>query len=105
MKVCNNCGTTNDLRAHKCVQCHMPDQFTLIGDEPPVGEAAPETKTQCSNCGTYAVGNGSNCQECHFPIAQDNSQEGVNSTHRDQLKRDNTSYDHLITIHKPLQNG
>lgn len=105
MKVCNNCGSINDLHAHKCVQCHMPDQFTIMGDAPSVGEAAPETKTQCPNCGTYAIGNGTHCQECHFPLVQTNHQDGGKTTPKDRAPENATTYDHLITINKPLQNG
>ena len=68
MKTCNNCSTENHIAAEKCVQCHMPNDFTYQEMPTEAPQVVKVETIHCKNCATENPGTGEKCVQCNFPI-------------------------------------
>ena len=68
MLICNNCNTTNEQDAQKCVHCHMVGNFRPADQKPEVVKLAT-SMVICQNCASDTPGEGTKCVHCNFPFA------------------------------------
>ena len=69
MLICNNCNTTNEQDAHKCMHCNMVGNFRAANSKPEVVKIKTNM-IHCRNCGSDTPGEGKKCMHCNFPFAQ-----------------------------------
>ena len=79
MKVCNNCSTTNNLPAVKCIACNMHGNFTLLEGSKEI-PAPILNEVSCMNCGNHHSGAETHCHHCRFPISQGHVRSFSNRT-------------------------